>query len=195
MINLRQMQRLLDAGERGGPGSRAAWERVIERILDNGRCHCPAVRRALISSPAVQLVATGLALQRCCELTYGPTPMGRDLVARLADSLNSEDLFGGDIAATAVTLRALLDWADASGAECGDHVQRAIAGLGECQDAAGLLGGDVVASAIALWQLGDRPNVCEAFGEVHWAALMAATRRCGGEVSEEFSRFTYAMAA
>lgn len=198
MINLRQLQRLLDSGEAGTGGmggAGAAFERVIERILNNGRCHCPAVRRALFGSTAVRAVATGLALQRCCELTYGPTAMGRDLADRLATMMDDEGLFGGDIAATAVAVRALLDWVDASGEGVSDVAQRAIAGLGECQDASGLLGGDVVASAIVLWQLGDRPTVCEAFGEVHWHALIAAVRRCGGAVGEEFSRFAYAMAA
>lgn len=186
MINLQQMQRQLDS---------RAFSRVIGRILANGRCHTATVRQRLVDSPAEEAVATGLALQRCCELTYGRSAMGEALAERLEAMQEADGLFGSDIAATAVAARALLDWAEQTGEAPGEVCEKALAGLGECQGLDGLLSGDVVGSAIVLWQLAGRPEMDLHFGKVHCDALSAAVCRSGSSVSEEFSRFAFAMAA
>ncbi len=186
MINLQQMQRQLDS---------RAFSRVIGRILSNGRCHTATVRQRLVDSPAEEVVATALVLQRCCELTYGRSAMGEALAERLEAMQEADGLFRGDIAATAVAARALLDWAEQTGEAPGEVCEKALAGLGECQGLDGLLSGDVVGSAIALWQLGGRSAFYAHLGEVHCQSLSAAVCRSGKCVNDEFLRFAYAMAA
>lgn len=195
MLSLRQIQHLLDTARKTGRANSAPYRRIIRRILDNGRCHCPAVRQALIVSTAAEVIAEALALQRCCELTWAVTPLGSTLAQSLTSRLSQTDLIAEDSAAAAIAVRALLDWADLSSTDNSAIISNAVAALAQSQDKYGLLNADVMSSAIVLWQLSDRPEVARRFGSVHWERLVAATRRCGSAISKDFSRFAYAMAA
>src|SRR5690606_18238521 len=83
MINILQIDRLVE---------QRAWERLIERILQNGRGGSLHVRLRLARREAAAPAALGLAIQRLCELTFGPTPIARGLVAQL---LHLQDRSGG----------------------------------------------------------------------------------------------------
>jgi len=74
MITLQQIQRLVAVG---------ALERLLDRVLANGRSTSPAIRAHLVASVAIEPVALSLGLQRACELAYGPQPMHATLAHRL----------------------------------------------------------------------------------------------------------------
>ncbi len=170
MINITQIDRLVE---------QRAWERLIERILQNGRGGNLQVRLRLARRDAAAPAALGLAIQRLCELTFGPTPIARGLVAQL---LHLQDGNGGFVesgsdgqpesadccrrvspAATAIAVRALIQWSDFA-QMCGEDVDPRIAvavsrglfALACLQDEVGGFDNDVVESAIVLWQLGGR---------------------------------------
>jgi len=187
MINLNHLCRQLDA---------AADDRVIRRILSNGRCHSPAVRQRLTSSADAHIIATALVLQRMCELTYARCPMSDELAQRLINAQQPSGMFGTGqcIAATALAIKALQSWTD-NGGECRNSINRGVAALLDQQDQSGLLAGDVIGSAIVLWQLVGCDCFHTGFGEVHCDALANAVRDAGSAVSAEFSRFAFAMAA
>lgn len=103
MISIRQIGRLL---------SQQSYRQLADRILANGRCHCDALRAALLEPPRVRPVALGLALQRSCELAYGRDAQVDDLAAALLATQRPDALFDvhGDCAGTATALAGLLIW-------------------------------------------------------------------------------------
>lgn len=161
MLSLVQIQRLVAARD---------CRLLVDRVLSNGRLDSQAVRACLTSPQAVVTAALGLALQRACELTYGPTAIAADLAWRLLDQRRGDGLFGTgptpSIAASAVAIRGLLAFLDQSRAAArngrqapdaiADAVNSAIAALAELQRDDGLLGRDTTETAIVVWQLGDR---------------------------------------
>jgi hypothetical protein len=111
MLNLQQIERLIEANQ---------YPHLIQRILANGREVDERVHRALLCPAIVAPAALGLALQRACELSYGPTDVVERIVARLLDLQHANGRFGSDrftpratgdaIIATAIALRGLLDY-------------------------------------------------------------------------------------
>jgi hypothetical protein len=110
MLTLSQIERLLDAGHYGV---------LLDRVLANGRCHERELRQALRCPGVLAAAALGMALQRVCELSYGPSPLAARLADRLLDLQQVDGGFGPDrdtpaaardaILASAIALRGLLD--------------------------------------------------------------------------------------
>lgn len=69
----------------------ADTHRLVQSLADNGMV-CPLPLRARLSHPAA---AHGLALRRLAQLTYGPTPTSRRLVADLLDRQQPDGSFPG----------------------------------------------------------------------------------------------------
>jgi hypothetical protein len=161
MLSLTQIQRLVATGD---------YRLLVERVLSNGRLDGCAVRSCLTDPRAVVPAALGLALQRACELTYGPAAIAVDLARRLLDQRRGDGLFGtgqtSSIAASAVAIGGLLALFDQCRADGSDvrlaldeikaAVDSALAALGDLQREDGRLGRDSTDVAIMLWQLGDR---------------------------------------
>jgi len=105
MISTAQIQRMVQTG---------AFSRLVERILANGRCQSGPARRRLAEPSSAAAAGIGLALQRLCELTYGPSEAAAGLAERLLGLQRRDGLFGAgadaSVAASAVALRGLLDW-------------------------------------------------------------------------------------
>ena len=165
MISLTHIERLLTAESYG---------RLVEKVLSNGRRVSRAVAKHLEVSDAVAAAACGLALQRCCELTYAPTPLAERLAMRLLEMQRSDGHFSRSVAASAVALRGLLDYlqhhrevGEAVDAHVLAAVAEALAALGRTQSIVGILHDNAVESTIVLWQLGDHEafkSVCPALG-------------------------------
>ena len=81
MLRLSNIMQLLRAEQ---------FSHLVDRILANGRCRSRAVRRMLREAVVAEAAATGLALQRVLELTYGPTAEADELVHRLLRSQASD---------------------------------------------------------------------------------------------------------
>lgn len=110
MISISQIQRMVDHGNH---------RQLIRRVLSNGRCMSPAIREHLLGQPGgpdVPTIAAGIALQRCCELTYLPTDLATDLAGRLTATQMPDGRFGiadeTALAATAIALRGLIEYRD-----------------------------------------------------------------------------------
>ncbi len=155
MISLHQIEQLLRA---------ESYDRLIERVLANGRSVAGTLAARLHEPDARAPAACGLALQRCCELSYGPTAIAGDLASRLLAQQEGDGSFGGSFAAAAVALRGLSDYAQQH-REIGEAVDeptaagisRGMEALRRAQADDCGLGTDAEAWAIVRWQLGDQP--------------------------------------
>jgi len=173
MISLHSIEKALEHSE---------LDRLVADLAPGGAELPLPLRVALASSPAAPLA---LALRRTVQLTYGPTPLSRDLLARLLDVLHAPgpdatgtgasggggggggggDLLG--LAATAAALGTLL--AEHPDGEATPAVRaaydRALGALAAAQAGDGLFVGAaertfterVRHSAAALMLLGDQP--------------------------------------
>ncbi len=172
MINLSHIERLLDAESYG---------RLVDRVLANGRCVNRAVARRLEVSEAVAAAACGLALQRCCELTYAPTPLADRLALRLLEMQRNDGHFSRSVAASPVALRGLLDYVEhhrdvgeAVDAQTSAGIAEGLAAFRQTQSADGSFRNRAVESTIVLWQLGEH----EAFrSAVRFDSVYAALDR------------------
>lgn len=169
MLNLVQIDRLAEQG---------AWERLIERVLQNGRGNDLLMRLCLTREEAIAPAAIGLALQRVCELTYGPTGFGFGLVAQLLHlqredgSFMSADIDTNEMdgvarrsspAATAIAIRALLEWKQQCASTGYDFdpridvaIERGLFSLACRQREDGGFSEIDAESALVLWQLGGK---------------------------------------
>ncbi len=153
MINLSHIERLLNEESYG---------RMVNRVLANGRLVNRAVVRRLEVSEAVAAAACGLALQRCCELTYAPTPLADRLAIRLLEMQRSDGHFSRSVAASAVALRGLLEYVqhhrdvgEAVDAQTSAGIAEGLAAFRRTQSADGGFRNSAVESTIVLWQLGE----------------------------------------
>ena len=151
MISLTHIERLLTAESYG---------RLVEKVLSNGRRVNRAVAKHLEVSAAA--AACGLALQRCCELTYAPTPLAERLAMQLLQMQRNDGHFSRSVAASAVALRGLLDYLQHHrdvGEAVDRHVSAAVAeGLAafrRTQSVVGAWADNAVESTIVQWQLGE----------------------------------------
>jgi hypothetical protein len=105
MLSLIQIERMIHAG---------AYDRLIRRVLGNGRCTSRRVVDVLTHPDTSASVALGFAVQRMCELTYGPSEPVEKQAKRLLARRREDGLFGSDggpiLAASAVAVRALEAW-------------------------------------------------------------------------------------
>jgi hypothetical protein len=199
MISRIQIQRMIQTG---------AWTRLVERILANGRCRSLPARRRLSEDDSAAVAGLGLALQRLCEITYGPSGQSAGLAERLVRLQREDGLFAAgptsSPAATAVAIAALLAWREQrSAAGIGpDHaLDRAIAvGLAALADALkrpGRKRPDRVDVEVVLWQLGRH----DAFRQAVPLADLAPAPGSGGRGSggrrrdDDLARFAAAAAA
>lgn len=207
MLNLVQIDRLAEQN---------AWERLIERVLHNGRGGDLAMRLRLVREEAAAPAALGLALQRTCELTYGPSAIGTGLVAQLLHLQREDGLFASapndhvttdpsprraSPAATAIAVRALHDWREqcrSAGHEVETRLDRAIGrglfALACAQRDEGGFGEDEVENAIVLWQLGRIGEFRQAV-RFHDLVDAVSAREDGVPALIEISRLARAMAA
>ena len=153
MINLSHIERLLDEESYG---------RLVDRVLSNGRRVNRAVAKRLEVSEAVAAAACGLALQRCCELTYAPTPLADRLAMRLLEMQRNDGHFSRSVAASAVALRGLLEYVQQNrdvgepvDAQISAGIAEGLAALGRTQSANDGFRNCAVESTIVLWQLGE----------------------------------------
>jgi hypothetical protein len=193
MLNLIQIRNSLRLG---------SCDRLIERILRNGRCPHPSARTVLCAADSARPAALGLALQRWCELTWDVNETAATIAGKLLAIQRPDGLFGdgptGSIASAAVAVRGLLDWGERyeSGgrgipSELHTAAHRALHAIAASQDHTGLLGGDPIASSIGLWQLGDQAL---ARRKLNMPALLAAVNAASTSDSD-LCRFAYAVAA
>ena len=168
MINLSHIERLLNEESYG---------RLVDRVLSNGRRVNRAVAKRLEVSEAVAAAACGLALQRCCELTYAPTPLAERLAMQLLEMQRNDGHFSRSVAASAVALRGLLDYlqhhrdiGEVVDALVSAAVAEAMVAFRRTQLVDGALRDNAVESTIVLWQLGEN----DAFKSVR-----PALGRCG----------------
>jgi hypothetical protein len=197
MISRRQIERLARS---------EAYGVLAERILENGRCLSDTGRRRLCQPLGAAAAGLGLALQRLAELTYGPDPLGNELLDRLCAEQREDGLFGAgpnpSPAASAAALKGLMVWADRQaehGRACEEKIIASIhrglnklcAMLERESDAAI----DDVDLAVILFQLADRP----AFRRlVHLEALIDRLHHpadARSETDDELTRCARAMAA
>ena len=153
MMNLSHIERLLDEESYG---------RLVDRVLANGRRVNRAVAKRLAVSEAVTAAACGLALQRCCELTYAPTPLADRLAMRLLEMQRNDGHFSRSVAASAVALRGLLEYVqhhrdvgEAADAQVSAGIAEGLAAFRRTQSADGALRDNAIESTIVLWQLGE----------------------------------------
>jgi hypothetical protein len=160
MISLTQIQRMIDHG---------SFAQLIRRILSNGRCTCPAIREHLLGNPTgpdTPLAACGLALQRCCELSYLPTNVARRLGDRLAAAQMPDGRFGiaddTALATTAIAVRGLIDYRDQESIGCKECVavnldaaiDRGLRAITHMVNSAAGTRDHAIGILIAIWQLG-----------------------------------------
>ena len=153
MINLSQIERLLDAESYG---------RLVDRVLSNGRRVSRAVAKRLEVSDAVTAAACGLALQRCCELTYAPTPLADRLALKLLEMQLTDGHFSRSVSAAAAALRGLLDYVqhhrdvgEPVDAQTSAGIVEAMAVFRQTQSVVGVFRDNAVESTIVRWQLGE----------------------------------------
>jgi hypothetical protein len=160
MISAIQILRLAGSNE---------YRRLVERLLSNGRCHSSLAMSVLRNAETAAAAGLGLALQRLCELAYWPHPDGAALAQKLVRLQRRDGLFGHGlardtdvIAASAIALRGLIDWASqfppddnrlALVRQSIDRAWRAIAA--QSTDAKDEREWNEVTWAIVLWQLGE----------------------------------------
>ncbi len=168
MISLTHIERLLRA---------ESYARLVERVLANGRRVNRAVAKHLRVSDAVAAAACGLALQRCCELTYAPTPLAERLAMQLLEMQRNDGHFSRSVAASAVALRGLLDFlqhhrdiGETVSAHLSAGIAEGLTAFRRTQSVVGALRDNAVESTIVMWQLGDN----DAFN-----AVCPALDRCG----------------
>ncbi|MHC5114108.1 MAG: hypothetical protein ACYTGP_06740 [Planctomycetota bacterium] len=147
MMSLRQIEQLIE---------RKSYRRLLDRLLDNGRCVRQHVRRRLHEPPYLVGTALGLALQRVCELSYGPSEIGARLAEEVrlrlgmaVEALTSANASPDALASAAVALRGLRDWLG----DWGDTEVRALKVVRGFMDRADVARRDPVAVEIARWQL------------------------------------------
>jgi hypothetical protein len=195
MISTAQIQRMVQTG---------AFSRLVERILANGRCQSDPARRRLAEPSAAAAAGIGLALQRLCELTYGPSEAAAGLAERLLGLQGPDGLFGSgpdaSIAASAVALRGLLDWRrqreDARAAP--DHrlagaIRRGMDALVASVARRRVAPLDRVDLEVVLWQLGRIRAFRRAVPVVELAPSPAASNGRGR--GDDLTRFATAAAA
>ncbi len=153
MMNLMHIERLLEE---------ESYDRLVDRVLANGRRVGKAVAMRLAVPEAVAAAACGLALQRCCELTYAPTPLADRLAMRILEMQRSDGHFSRSVAASAVALRGLLDYHqhhqdvdEVLPHQTSAAIAEALAAFRRTQSADGDFRSSTTESAIVLWQLGE----------------------------------------
>ncbi len=169
-MNLSHIERLLDEESYG---------RLVDRVLANGRRVNRAVAKRLEVSEAVAAAACGLALQRCCELTYAPTPLADRLAMRLLEMQRNDGHFSRSVSASAVALRGLLDYVqhhrdvgEAVDAQTSAGITEGLAAFRRTQSADGGFRHSAVESTIVLWQLGEQEAFRSAVKlDPSWSAL------------------------
>ena len=197
MISRRQIERLARS---------EAYGVLAERILGNGRCLSDTGRRRLCRPLGASAAGLGLALQRLAELTYGPDPLGDELLSRLCAEQREDGLFGAgpnpSPAASAAALKGLMVWGDRQaehGRACEEEVMASIqrglyelCALLERESNAAIDDTDL---AVILFQLADRPAFRR---QVHLESLIDRLQHPAGAMSErddELTRYARAMAA
>ncbi len=166
MLSDNLIQKLFDTQDHG---------RMIGCLADNGTA-MPLALQARLTQPTA---ASGLGLRRLVELTYGPTPLSRDMTAALLDGQLPDGSFQGTCdrdplaTATAVAgLTAVLRDHPLAGRDAGliDALDRALASLEAMQMEDGLFchGDDrtiedrALTSAFVLFLLARLPEFREA---------------------------------
>ncbi|HVP73689.1 MAG TPA: hypothetical protein VMS30_08120 [Phycisphaerales bacterium] len=141
------------------------YRRLVDRLLTNGRCHSRRAQALLHAPESLEVAAIGLGLQRICELAYWPVPDGSELAHRLMRLQHRDGLFAGQIGASAVALRGLIEWSggfDQREDEClllERSVERGVRALAAAWSGAALDSESLAQWAIVLWQLGDSSEV------------------------------------
>ena len=161
------------------------YERLVQRILANGRSISSGHSMLLMRSDAVEAAACGLALQRCCELTYAPTPLAAELAMRLTQMQRTNGHFSQSLAGSAVALKGLLDFLDQTH-DVGETVNESMrAGIAEALaafrrtqlDASPINEQQIQESQIVLWQLADNAAFRSAVGlETMWSTATSTNR-------------------
>lgn len=135
MLSAELIQRHFEAGDH---------EKLLRDVASNG-LELPLPLRLRLSQGPVAAIALGL--RRLTELTYGPTPLSRDMIAALLDRQRDDGAFvagadGPDPLATATAIAAFNQTiADHPATATGPVLaarERAIAALATMQDADGL---------------------------------------------------------
>jgi hypothetical protein len=103
MMSILRLERLIRAG---------SHRRLIESVLANGRFRSGELVDRLCLGDGGEAAALGLALARCCELSYGPCPLAASIAGRLRRLQQDDGLFGRGLAASAIALRGLLQFRD-----------------------------------------------------------------------------------
>ncbi len=159
MILASTIERLIAGGDH---------DRLLDAVLRNGR-PIPLQARVRISQPeAIGAAATGLALQRLCELTYAPDARIERCIERICAMQDALEGGFGAVGATAICVAALqkaLEFVEGSGIAMSPttmhriraSIDRGAHALYEQQasvdgDTPGLIG-DEIDTAISLWQL------------------------------------------
>ncbi|MCP3904342.1 MAG: hypothetical protein GY715_11990 [Planctomycetes bacterium] len=160
MMSIRQIEQMIE---------RKSYRRLVDRLLDNGRCVRHHVRRRLLQPEHLVGTALGLALQRVCEMSYGPCEIGariaeevRGRLAAATDALASPATISEALPAATVALRGLADWvgrddhrvSTASDDGRDPTIRRALDAVTAVVGGADLARSDPVAVEIAEWQLG-----------------------------------------
>lgn len=194
MISQVQIQRMVETG---------AWGRLVQRILANGRCRSAAARRRLSEPGPAMVAGIGLALQRLCELTYGPSDIADGLAQRLLGLQRPDGLFSGretpSVSASAVALRGLLTWGEQRGQPADpDHhldtaIERGIAAIATALSRPGQRPLDRVEIEVVLWQLGHNDAFRRAVPVTRIAPSLAGSGR--GRGGDDLTRFATAAAA
>jgi len=195
MISTAQIQRMVQTG---------AFSRLVGRILANGRCESGPARRRLAEPLSAAPAGIGLALQRLCELTYGPSETAASLAERLLRLQRPDGLFGAgadaSVAAAAVALRGLLDWRqqrEDAGAAPDDRlegaIRRGIDALAAVLARRRTSRLDRVELEVVLWQLGRIRAFRRAVGVVKIAPSPAGPDARGRR--DDLTRFATAAAA
>ena len=156
MININQIERLIDQNE---------FVRLVERVLQNGRCSEPAIRSRLAQPGVAPITGRALALQRTLELSFGPTRTSSILVRSLVRSQTSDGWFGHSdqlIVSTAVAVRALCDaeYVSTDHAAVQSAITDGLRAIGQQQSNSGGFNDDPLTDAIVLWQLGPLADRC-----------------------------------
>ena len=199
MISRIQIQRMIQIG---------AWSRLVDRILANGRCRSLPARRRLSEEGTAAVAGLGLALQRLCEITYGPSTLAARLAQRLRRLQREDGLFTAGCspspAATAVAVAGLLAWreqriAAGAGPDRGldGAIARGIAAIAEALKRPGQQPPDRVDIEVVLWQLGRHDAFRQAVPLADLApACVSGGRGSGGRRGDDdLTRFAAAAAA
>ena len=113
-------------------------ERLLRGLGESGSDTPLSLLLRLLQSPSA---TTGLALRRVAELTYGPTPISRDMIQSLLDRQDDDGLFDGDVLATACAAAAFVQLDRDHGRidpEVAFALDRSISGIAQRQLESGL---------------------------------------------------------